>query len=62
MFLPFMMLVITKCSVELPNGAKFCMNCGTKIEVVEAKEVFCTECGTKNPSGSKFCFNCGKKF
>ena len=51
-----------KCSVELPNGAKFCMNCGTKIEVVEAKEVFCTECGTKNPSGSKFCFNCGKKF
>lgn len=51
-----------KCSVDLPNGAKFCMNCGTKIEVVEAKEVFCTECGTKNPSGSKFCFNCGKKF
>ena len=51
-----------KCSTDLPNGAKFCMNCGTKIEVVEAKEVFCIECGTKNPSGSKFCFNCGKKF
>ncbi len=50
------------CGQGLPEGAKFCLNCGNKIEVQSTKEFFCIECGTKNPAGSKFCLNCGKKF
>lgn len=49
-----------KCGQGLPEGAKFCFNCGEKLETVATKEFYCMECGTKNPAGSKFCINCGK--
>ena len=38
----------TNCGTELPDGSKFCSNCGQN-------------CGTELPDGSKFCSNCGQK-
>ena len=45
------------CKTLLPKGAKFCFNCGGKIE----EEIVCPDCGTKLVKGAKFCFNCGRK-
>ncbi len=42
-----------KCQFENPEGAKFCNQCGKKIELT------CQECGKVNPFGSKFCNECG---
>ncbi len=47
-----------KCGSELPEGAKFCLECGTKIEALEEKEMICPACGKKTPKG-KFCMECG---
>ncbi|MGD1153845.1 MAG: adenylate/guanylate cyclase domain-containing protein [Syntrophales bacterium] len=43
----------TKCQFENREGAKFCKECGTKLEAA------CRNCGSKNPPGSKFCDDCG---
>ncbi len=43
----------TKCGTENPDGAKFCNECGGKLEIV------CPKCGTSNSPGSKFCNECG---
>jgi class 3 adenylate cyclase/tetratricopeptide (TPR) repeat protein len=43
----------SKCQFENPAGAKFCNECGHKLEVA------CPECGKVNPLGSKFCNECG---
>ena len=52
----------TKCpkcgSILLPN-AKFCLECGTKIEQVAPNEMICPHCGNKTPKG-KFCMECGQ--
>lgn len=48
------------CGQPVANGAKFCSNCGTKIEI-PAGPKFCPECGTKLEPGTKFCPNCGTK-
>jgi class 3 adenylate cyclase/tetratricopeptide (TPR) repeat protein len=42
-----------KCQFENPEGAKFCNECGSKLEVA------CSACGKINPLGSKFCNKCG---
>jgi len=42
-----------KCQSENPESAKFCNECGNKLEIL------CTECGKVNPLGSKFCNECG---
>ena len=42
-----------KCQFENREEAKFCKECGTKLEAT------CRNCGSKNPSGSKFCDECG---
>jgi class 3 adenylate cyclase len=42
-----------KCQTENKNEAKFCNECGTKLEVA------CPECGNLNRPGSKFCDACG---
>jgi membrane protease subunit (stomatin/prohibitin family) len=44
-----------KCGHENPAGAKFCLECGSKIESV----VVCPKCGHENPAGAKFCLECG---
>ena len=46
-----------KCGTRNPAGAKFCNNCGEKLD----GGGFCTECGTALQPGAKFCSNCGTK-
>lgn len=47
-----------KCGNELPENAKFCLECGTKIEQLADNEMICPACGKKTPKG-KFCMECG---
>ena len=49
------------CGAQLPADAKFCRECGAKIETPEAKENVCPECGAVIPEGGKFCGDCGAK-
>jgi class 3 adenylate cyclase/tetratricopeptide (TPR) repeat protein len=37
-----------------PEGAKFCLNCGTALAAA------CSNCGTQLAPGAKFCHNCGR--
>lgn len=46
------------CGKELPANAKFCLECGSKIEPILNNEIICPNCGKKTPSG-KFCVECG---
>src|SRR5947207_9540756 len=41
------------CSTENPEGARFCMACGTPL----ARR--CPSCGAEAPPGAKFCVDCG---
>jgi class 3 adenylate cyclase/tetratricopeptide (TPR) repeat protein len=45
-----------KCQFENPDSAKFCNECGNRLET------HCPECGKVNPLGSKFCNECGHNF
>lgn len=47
-----------KCGNSLPANAKFCLECGTKIEALADNEMICPKCGKKTPKG-KFCMECG---
>lgn len=49
------------CGEELPEGAKFCLNCGEKVEKVDNNMIRCPECGKLVLKG-KFCLECGHKF
>ena len=49
--------VCPDCKTKLQPGAKFCFNCGRKIETGKV----CPDCGASLPEGAKFCYNCGKK-
>ena len=42
-----------KCNFENEENAKFCNECGNKLELI------CPECGIDNRLGSKFCNQCG---
>ena len=42
-----------KCQFENDDGAKFCNECGHKLELA------CPQCGKVNQPGSKFCNECG---
>lgn len=44
-----------KCQYENPGEARFCNECGSKLELA------CPECGKVNPLGSKFCNECGQR-
>ena len=50
--------ICKKCGKILPANAKFCLECGTKVEVLADNEMICPVCGKKNPKG-KFCLECG---
>src|SRR6266576_3781743 len=41
------------CKTQNPEGARFCFNCGTTLQIA------CRNCGTGLVPGAKFCFNCG---
>lgn len=47
-----------KCKNVLPANAKFCLECGTKIEQSVSDKIVCPNCGKMTPSG-KFCIECG---
>ena len=49
----------SNCHTKLDVNAKFCPECGYKIE--EKKPAFCTECGAPITPASKFCSSCGAK-
>ncbi|MDA3733863.1 SPFH domain-containing protein [Niameybacter massiliensis] len=51
----------TNCGQILGEQAKFCTECGTKVEVATPKKRFCPECGTLAEDGAKFCNECGTK-
>ncbi|UCE04971.1 MAG: zinc ribbon domain-containing protein, partial [bacterium] len=42
-----------ECQFDNREGAKFCKECGVKLELT------CTKCGTKLSPSSKFCDECG---
>ena len=50
--------VCPNCNNEIPTNAKFCLECGTKIEMLSENEMLCPVCGKKTPKG-KFCIECG---
>lgn len=50
--------VCPNCHSEVPENAKFCLECGAKIEQLSENEVICPACGQKTHKG-KFCMECG---
>ena len=44
----------SKCQFDNPAAARFCNECGEKLEID------CPACGKTNPPGSKFCNECGQ--
>ena len=42
-----------KCQHENPETAKFCVECGDKLEII------CPNCGVSNSPSFKFCAECG---
>lgn len=50
------------CGAALPEGAKFCLECGEKVApAVPDNMVVCPQCG-KTVAKGKFCLECGYKF
>lgn len=49
-------MICPKCGTELPDGARFCMGCGTTLAKPQPK---CPKCGKENPEYAKFCLACG---
>lgn len=51
----------TVCGASIPENAKFCLECGTKVELPKAVAMkICPQCGACVPDG-KFCLECGNK-
>ncbi|PYG85013.1 membrane protease subunit (stomatin/prohibitin family) [Ruminiclostridium sufflavum DSM 19573] len=48
----------SNCGAALTEQAKFCLECGTKVEPSTKK---CSGCGNELSAGSKFCQECGQK-
>ncbi|MDA8139251.1 MAG: zinc ribbon domain-containing protein, partial [Desulfobacteraceae bacterium] len=43
-----------KCRFQNPEGAKYCSECGARLELA------CPHCRKANPAESKFCNECGR--
>ena len=51
-----------KCGADLPENAKFCLECGEKVApAIPDNMIVCPECGSTVQKG-KFCPECGHKF
>lgn len=50
------MIECKNCGNPLPNDAKFCNDCGQKVE----RKSFCLNCGREFHEDEKFCANCGR--
>ena len=48
-----------KCGTEVPQGTKFCPNCGSKV--VKPGTTSCPKCNGAVADGAKFCPECGNK-
>jgi len=44
-----------KCNAQLSDEARFCENCGTKLDAITT----CPSCGKSISSGARFCMHCG---
>ena len=55
---PTAKITCPNCHSEVPENSKFCLECGTKIELLNENEVICPACGKKTGKG-KFCMECG---
>lgn len=55
------MHICPKCGAALPDGAKFCLQCGEKVTPDGDGMTICPECGKAVVKG-KFCPECGHKF
>lgn len=54
--------VCASCNAVLPEGAKFCLNCGEKVApAIPEGMIVCPECKSTVAKG-KFCPECGHKF
>lgn len=49
-----------KCGTKLSANAKFCINCGERIEM--DKKFFCADCGFPLPSNAKYCMKIPKDY
>lgn len=49
-------MICRKCQSELPEDAKFCIECGTPVEQSNA----CSNCGEAIKEEASFCHNCGE--
>ncbi len=52
-------MICSKCNSQVPDGAKFCPNCGALTAPVSQNKSFCENCGLELPKGAKFCTVCG---
>jgi membrane protease subunit (stomatin/prohibitin family) len=48
----------SSCGASLPKGAKFCYECGQRVEMATRDKIICPSCGNPTPAG-KFCIECG---
>lgn len=52
----------TSCGTFNRNEAKFCCNCGIKLEEIEVPKIMtCPSCGVEVKENYKFCKGCGTK-
>jgi len=56
-------MACSNCGSQLPPNAKFCLECGTKVEQKPrmVQPTNCQNCGSELPPNAKFCLECGTK-
>lgn len=52
-------MICSKCNCEIPDGSKFCTNCGATVSAPADNKKFCENCGLELPKGARFCAVCG---
>ncbi len=49
------------CGCEVPDGAKFCPQCGSRVEEAKNRKKVCPECAAEYDSDVVYCVKCGRK-